>query len=72
MPDSVISTNLSTMFVVTVKDVDAGETTDIQFRIGDKSGSDAEVCFDGKTWIPAATVHHCMKAFEDRFPLAFE
>ena len=61
-----IKTELRTVFEAKV------DTFLAQFRINEKNGSDAEVSFNGGTWMPADVVYHAIKAFEQRFPEAFD
>jgi len=61
-----VKAELRTIFQVQVGSLSA------QFSINEKDGSDAEVSFDGGPGIPANAVYRAVKAFEDRFPEAFE
>jgi hypothetical protein len=61
-----IRTELRTVFEVTI-----GEDS-VQFTINDKDGSDAEVSFGKGPWVAARLAYHAIRAFEDRFPGAFD
>lgn len=63
-----METSLKTVFEVRIR----GAKKPVQFKIGAKDGSDAQVSFDGRNWYPASTIYHSMNAFSDRFPTAFE
>jgi hypothetical protein len=59
-------TRLRSIFEVTI-----GSYT-VMFRFENKDGSDAEVTFDGKTWISANHANEAISQFSNRFPTAFE
>lgn len=67
MANPEIKTEIYTTFCVTI-----GNNDIVQFRIFAKDGVDAQMSFDGIKWITASIMYHSLKAFEDRFPEAFE
>lgn len=66
MQEGQVTTSLKTIFEVRLpQDIHVAS-----FRFEDKDASDAEVSFDGQTWIPAYFVWKAVERFCDRFPNA--